>query len=367
MILIWTLFLFCTILNSTYIFISDKKQVLKESQKSLNVNEEYLGAFRTKSYGDFCIKAQLLVNESSSPANYCHKGFLEILDPGQETIAQVLESAVLSRKSNLKSLLFNYFDMSAEASKFCSQLLKSINQVQADYKFIYQALDTIDDYSSEKFHLIVFELHSCILNLKKQDFKCINEKYTSILQRLKSKRKMVTRKIKLIKWFNKASGVCMTLACSVISIAAMVLAAHTLTALLMGPVILSLPVKPLKRKLLNIQFLKDGFLRKIGEQLDVATKGTYILNMEFDTMSRLMARIQDEIEHNKAMIQFCLDRKEDKFSFQALLDLKKGEFGFKKQVQELEEHVYLCLVTINRARALVIREITKSWLKNSTQ
>ncbi|CAI9763950.1 unnamed protein product [Fraxinus pennsylvanica] len=343
----------------------DKKKALKECHKSLNVNEEYLGAFRTKSYGDFFIKAQLLVNEPSSPANYCHQGFLEILDPGQETIAQVLESAVLSRKSNLKSLLFNYFDMSAEASEFCSQLLKSINQVQADYKFIHQVLDTIDDFSTEKFHLIVSELHSCIFNLNKQDFKRIQEKYTSILQLLKSKRKLVTRKIKLKKWFNKASGVCITLACGMVAVVAMVLAAHTLTALLMGPAIFSLPVKPLKKKLLNIQFLKYGFLRKIGEQLDVATKGTYILNMEFDTMSRLMSRIQDEIEHNKAMIQFCLDRREDKFSFQVLKDIKKGEFGFKKQVQELEEHAYLCLVTINRARALVIKEITKSCVNNS--
>ncbi|KAL2467925.1 hypothetical protein Fot_51450 [Forsythia ovata] len=343
----------------------DKKQALKESHKSPNVNEEYLGAFRTKSYGDFFIKAQLLVNEPSSPANYCHQGFLEILDPGQETITEVLESAVLSRKSNLKSLLFNYFDMSAEASKFCSQLLKNINQVQADYKFIHQVLDSIDDYSSEKFHLIVSELRSCILNLNKQDFKRIHEKYTSILQRLKSKRKMVTRKIKLIKLFNKASGVCLTFACGTVALAAMVLAAHTLTALLMGPAILSLPVKPLKKKLLNVQFLKCGFLRKIGEQLDVAAKGTYILNMEFDTMGRLMARIQDEIEHNKTMIQFCLDRREDKFSFQVLKDLKKGEFEFRKQVQELEEHVYLCLVTINRARALVIKEIAKSCVKKS--
>lgn len=176
---------------------------------------------------------------------------------------------------------------------------------------------------------------------------------------------MVMRKIKLIKWFNKAFGVCVTLACGVVAVAVMVLAAHTLTALLMGPVIFSLPMKPLKKKLLDIQFFKYGFLRKSGEQLDAAAKGTYILNIEFDTMSRLMVRIQDEIEHNKAMIQFCLDRREDKFSFQVLKDLKKGEFEFKKQVQELEEHVYLCLVTINRARALVIKEIAKSCIKNS--
>ncbi|PIN01945.1 hypothetical protein CDL12_25550 [Handroanthus impetiginosus] len=126
----------------------------------------------------------------------------------------------------------------------------------------------------------------------------------------------------------------------------------------MGPALISLPVKPLKKKFLDIRFLKSEFLRKIREQLDVAAKGTYILNRDFDTMSRLVSRLQDEIEHNNAMIKFCLDRREDKLSFQVLKELKKGGFGFMKQVEELEEHVYLCLVTINRARALVIKEIS---------
>jgi hypothetical protein len=60
------------------------------------------------------------------------------------------------------------------------------------------------------------------------------------------------------------------------------------------------------------------------------------------------------------MIQFCLERIEDKFSLQVIKELKKSDIGFRKQVEELEEHLYLCLLTINRARALVIEEITAS-------
>ncbi|WOG97153.1 hypothetical protein DCAR_0416492 [Daucus carota subsp. sativus] len=136
----------------------------------------------------------------------------------------------------------------------------------------------------------------------------------------------------------------------------MVLAAHTLTALLMGPALFSLPLKPIKKKIMDFKFLRSGVLSKVGEQLDVAAKGTYILNRDFDTMSRLVARLHDEIEHNKTMIQFFLDRKEHTFALQVVKELKKNDVGFRKQVEELEEHVYLCLVTINRARALVIKE-----------
>lgn len=100
-------------------------------------------------------------------------------------------------------------------------------------------------------------------------------------------------------------------------------------------------------------------LGKVYDQLDIAAKGTYILNRDFETMSRLVARLHDEIEHNRAMVQFYLDRKEDKFSLQIVKELKKSDVGFRKQMEEVEEHVYLCLVTINRVRALVIKEMKK--------
>ncbi|KAK3027791.1 hypothetical protein RJ639_042236 [Escallonia herrerae] len=345
---------------------------MRESHRVLNVNEEYLGVLRTKSYADFFIKAQVLVNEPSSPFS-CHHKFTEVLlEPGQEDIDTVLKSAILSKKSDLKDLILNYFDISAEASEICTNLLKSISQIQYNHKFIQKVLDAYcDDYNSpEQSSLTISELHSFIVRnnplsaINKQDFKNIHDKHSSVLQCLKIKRKKVARNIKLIKCFNKGSGVCVTVACGLVAVTAVVLAAHTLTALLMGPAILSLPLKPLKKKLVNIRFLRSAILKKVGDQLDVAAKGTYILNRDFDTMSRLVARLHDEVEHNKAMVQFCLERREDRLSLQVLKELKKSEVGFRKQVEELEEHVYLCLVTINRARALVVKEISSSCVRN---
>ncbi|XP_073277062.1 UPF0496 protein At1g20180-like [Primulina huaijiensis] len=351
--------------QNSVIGMKDKKK-MKESGRTLNVNDEYLCAVRTKSYADFFLKVQLIVNNpSSSPASILHGGITEILQPGQETITQVLESALVSTKSScdLKSILLNYFDTSAQASKFCSQLLEILIEIRADYRFINQVMDSIIHYSSEQLSFILSELHSCAIlkhpfsYMSKQDFNVIHEKHSSVAQQLKSKRKRVARKIKLIKFFNKASGVCATVACGLVAAAAMFLVIHTLTALLMGPALLSLPIKPLKKKILNFRFLKYGSLRRTLELLDVAAKGAYILNRDFDTMSRLVGRLQDEIEHKKRMIQFCLEKRGDRLSLEVLKELKKNELGFKKQVEELEEHVYLCLVTINRARALVIKEI----------
>lgn len=342
----------------------------RDACKSLNVDEEYLSALRTQSYDEFFTKAQLLVNEPSFPS-YCHRKFSEILlEPGQDSIPAILESAFPSKAPELKGLMLNYFDLSAEASNVCSYLLRNINQIQSSYQFIQRVLNSIDDYSPDKLKLIVSELNSFIVQSNpfstpnKHDFKLINDRYSSVLNHLKSKRKKVARKMKFIACIHKAAGICITAACGLVAISAIVLAAHTLTALVMGPAILSFPLKRFKNKLLSFKFLRSGFLRKVGQQLVVAAKATYILNRDFDTMSRLVARLRDEVEHDKAMIQFCLERKEDRFSFQVIKELKKSDSGFRKQVEELEEHVYLCLLTINRARALVIKEMTASSIEH---
>ncbi|EOY16745.1 Uncharacterized protein TCM_035624 [Theobroma cacao] len=343
---------------------------LRDARKSLNVNEEYLSALRTKSYVEFFSKAQLLANEPSSPS-YFHHQFFQLLEPCQDTIPSILESAIFSKIPELKSLILNYFDISAEASKICGHLLTKINQFQDNYHFIQQTLDSFDDYTPKKVRRTISELNSFIVlnnpfsNPNKHDFKIIHDKYASVLHHLKSKRKKVARRMKLIKFVHKASGVCLTAACGLALIIAIVIAAHTLAALFMAPAVVSFPAKLFKKKLFSFPCLKRGFLRKIGEQLDVAAKGTYILNRDFDTMSRLVSRLHDEVEHNKAMIQICLERREDRFSVQVVKELKKSNVGVRKQVEELEEHVYLCLVTINRARALVIKEVTTSFTQES--
>ncbi|KAE8682216.1 hypothetical protein F3Y22_tig00111273pilonHSYRG00252 [Hibiscus syriacus] len=345
---------------------------LRDARKSLNVNDEYLSTLRTKSYLEFSSKAQVLANEPSSPYK-----FFQLLEPCQDTVSSILESAILDESPELKTLIFDYFNVSAEASRICGHLLAKINQIQRNYQFIQRALDSLDEYyhSPEKFGQILSELNSFVAlknpfsNPDKHDFKMINEKYSSIFHHLKSKKRKVSRKIKMIKFVHKASGICLTAACGVVVVIAIAISVHTLAPLLMTPAILSfVPVKLLKKKKTMVfkkfPCLKFGFLRKVGDQLDVAAKGTYILNRDFDTMSRMVSRMNDEVEHKKEIIRICLERQREdhRFCLQIVEELNKCNSGFWKQVQELEEHVYLCLVTINRARALVIKEMTTSFL-----
>ncbi|KAK6131446.1 hypothetical protein DH2020_034812 [Rehmannia glutinosa] len=249
--------------------------MIKQSQRSLNVNEEYLCAVRTKSYAEFFIKFQLLVNDPSSPSPaYSNPWLTEVLlDPGQETITTILESSSLfpnkSSSHHLKSLLSNYFDISAEASNFCSHLLRNLNQLQSDYNSIHQAIESIDDdrrdsFSSEELRscTVILNIPNFFPNLKKQDFKHIHEKHASILHRLKSNRRSMARKIKLIKCLNTASGVCATAACGLLAAAVIFLAAHTLTALLLSPTIFTFSDKAIEEKNPGISISKVRFSEK---------------------------------------------------------------------------------------------------------
>ncbi|KAL5560172.1 hypothetical protein UlMin_036383 [Ulmus minor] len=343
---------------------------LREVSQSLNVNEEYLGALRTESFADFFSKVRSLLNQhTSSPSYNFHGKCSEIfLEPGQEAISTILNSPLyLSKTPELKSLLLNYFDISAEASSICSHLLKTINQIQSNHLFIQKAFDHIDqDYSPANVELIVSKLNMFVVennpfsDPNKHDFKLIHDRYASVLECLKSMKRKVARKIKLVKCFQRASGICITAACGVVTITAIVLAAHTLTAIFMGPAIFSFPIKRFLKKIYTFPFWRSGILKKVGDQIDLAAKGTYILNRDFDMMSRLVTRLHDAVEHNKAMIRSCLERRKYLFCLQVVKELRKNENAFKKQVEELEEHLYLSLVTINRARALVFKEMIKT-------
>jgi hypothetical protein len=260
-----------------------------------------------------------------------------LLDPDQPTVTQILAQTKLPPEIN--SLLSDYFSHTANASLLCSQLLKDIDGVRIKYKSLktIQLVATIKEgsnqISSSMIATDLIELSLC---------QC-----SDLQKQLELSRDNLRAKLQMITILKH----CSTCAIVVVTTSLVVLVVSHGFALLVAMPGLTLMNLHSKRKLTNAT-----------TQLDAAAKGTYILNKDLETTSRLVARLNDEMEHIRKMVKFWLERKEDKIQAdgEVLRLLNKNQCNFSDQLDELEEHLYLCFMTINRARDLVLNQITAS-------
>jgi hypothetical protein len=314
----------------------------------VDLREEYANAFRTESYIEFWTRvvaysngecrSRLSRETTTSTRLPSYRLFAEhLLDPDQPTVTQILTQTKLQPEIN--SLLSDYFSHTANASLLCSQLLKDIDGVRIKYKSLktIQLVATIKEGSNQisssmiATNLIELSLCQCSELQKQLELSRDN---------LRAKLQMIT----ILKH-------CSTCAIVVVTTSLVVLVVSHGFALLMAMPGLTLMNLHSKRKLTNTT-----------AQLDAAAKGTYILNKDLETTSRLVARLNDEMEHIRKMVKFWLERKEDKIQAdgEVLRLLNKNQCNFSDQLDELEEHLYLCFMTINRARDLVLNQITAS-------
>lgn len=95
------------------------------------------------------------------------------------------------------------------------------------------------------------------------------------------------------------------------------------------------------------------WMEKAERNLDAAARGAYIVGRDMDTVSRMVRRAHDEVEHRRDMVKFVLRSGEGEMMKEVVREMEMDEVGFQEQIEELEDHVYLCLLTINRSRRLV--------------
>ncbi|CAN1234964.1 UPF0496 protein At3g49070 [Linum perenne] len=349
---------------------------VSDHDKGLNLNDEYHRTLRTQSYVEFSTKAQTLANHHNSPslASFHHEPLLlHLLEPDQGSIRSVLESStiVISEFPELKPVFVDYFDSTAGSSRLCTHLLAHIARI-AHPKFVHQVFDEMSETES-----CISELMNFLVSESSNSFSSIEDlidgirnQYSSVLEELKSRRRKVKRKIKVIGCINRVAGISVAAACGVLALTAVVLAAHTFTALVMGPMAVVGggigPVKKLVNRVLRFKVMTSiGVLKRVHRQLDVAAKCMYILNRDMETVSRLVTRLHDEVEHGKEMTKFWSEKMSKSrdnattFKAQVAKEMKRKDCELRKQVDELEELLCLCLLTINRGRGLVAHELTR--------
>nr|XP_043622980.1 UPF0496 protein At3g49070 [Erigeron canadensis] len=333
----------------------------------IDVREEYANAFRTQSYIDFWTRV-LDSSHGGSTINHTissvaaarlpsYRLFAEnLLDPDQPTVTSILTLA--NHKPENHTLLSDYFCETANASVVCGSLLEDINHLRSKYKSLKTALKSLETTK------VSCVSHSRIIAARLADFsnsfnpfmiptsgprgvQSVQVACLNLLKRLELSRDKAQAKLKRVN--NLKYGSAITIVVLTVSLT-VIIVTHALAILVAAPGIIVATRK----------FGSSNGLAKLSAQLDVAAKGTYILNRDLDTISRLVARLNDELEHMQATTKFWLKRGHSRI--QSIEEfgrqLKKNDLSFCEQLDELEEHLYLCFMTINRSRNLVIKEIS---------
>ncbi|CAL5383420.1 unnamed protein product [Camellia sinensis] len=332
----------------------------------LSVNEEYMEAHRTKSYVDMLTKVQgqmgrksldrLASSSSSNPLRVHLSEYL--LEPRQETLTNMIEG------SNLHHLLIDYFEASFEACNTCELLLRSVHQARANYQIIKRVIKLTKRTSDCTQSHAIFEeltlfasLKNPLLIISPTRYRDIHNSYGILLHKLTKKLGKVRRRAKFIRYCKKILGFGLVVSYGALLFALLVLTVHSMVGIFAAPGLVVCSLGLVKKSKLVTRGLKMSLLERLGAQLEVAAKGVFILINDFDTMSRLVMRLQDEIEHNKAIADMCVTNGNSEVLMEVVREFRINQTCFLEQLEELEEHIYLCFLTINRSRTLVMHEI----------
>ncbi|KAK9059894.1 hypothetical protein SSX86_020598 [Deinandra increscens subsp. villosa] len=328
--------------------------------KETDVNQEYKKAFRTQSYTDIFNKVQTHIRFDDEPSSSSiHSPYIRLcdilLEPQSETIAN------LTNTFNLHHLLIDFFKATIKSWMICEQLLESIHQVNTNHQKVKQIIkltqrvpydtkvyEELDSYSSLVNPLSEFE---------PKKFPMLHIYHKLLLKKLTTKHTRVKRRQKIINLSKRVGGCALVASYTVLAVALLVLACHGLIAPLASPGLIACLFGLIKNTNSVKKRVKPTELKRIGVQLDVAAKGVYTMIKDLDTMGWLVGRLYNEVEFGKMMARKCFRTRKADVWEEVMREFRVHESCLLEQLEELEDHVYLCLLNVNRSRKLLVDEI----------
>ncbi|XP_039135418.1 putative UPF0496 protein 2 isoform X2 [Dioscorea cayenensis subsp. rotundata] len=311
-----------------------------ELMEGMNVEEEYKQTLRTKSYIEIWNKGHHKFHKSitnnSSPFSIPDL----VLEPKQEVL---ISTTKLFQGFSDRDPLVEYFDATFQAFNACSSLLASIESTRGYYHAIRNLLNKTNKFSELTSML---DLPNPVSPQTLTYFQEMSTNFGSLTQRLIEARRRMKRRIRVVNDWKRVTVVVLVVACSAAAVAAMVVAGHVLVVF---GVVVAAPVV--------VAGKRGKKIRRVEKNVDEAARGAYIMGRDMETMSRMVRRVGDEVEHRREVAKMAVRSGERRMVMEAVKEMESGEEGFERQVEELEEHVYLSLLTINRSRNLVANDI----------
>lgn len=297
-------------------------------------------AFRTKSYAEMW--SQLVESRMDSlvpPRAHLSESLLK---PRSETLADMTESL------DLHPLLIEYFDVTLNACDVYESLLLAVHRDRADFQKVMDAgllgeegLENHAEKMCRKMRgelLVYSKLENPLSVIGMDEFKDLHDGYAVLLHNLLFQHHRMSRRTKLLKVFTKIAE-CIRIGFRSSKI--MCYHSHDSVRDNRDPPNMRLPPSS----------------SSWGEQLDVAAKVLYIQINDMDTVSRLVQKLQDDIVHGKSRAAIAVGCIAGDLWKAILKGLSDHGHCFMEQLDELEERICLCLLTINKSRMSVVHEI----------
>ncbi|CAL0323322.1 unnamed protein product [Lupinus luteus] len=331
------------------------------------ISREYNLAIQANSFNEIHAIIQVLhldVNGESDNENDCsrHRQVLaRVLQPDLERIREALHSH--PPRSTLTRLLSNYFDHSESTYDLCLLLHRSVRRTRYIYSPLYDLIALLldDSGSLSKHHcdraydiLVEFDKHDNPFFFNgPRNLTSIRRSFSELKQQIESRRSKSHSRIRLIRHATNGCVMCLI----VTAVGVMVSTIFFTTQAVAGCAGIAAapfcsnrciphPKKSERKELVRLK------------QLDAATTSIFVLN-DLDTIASLVDRLHTAVEADKDLVLCALERGRDKHLIQEVLkQLRKDQWSFQHQLEELEEHITLFIRTVNKARLSLLKEIT---------
>ncbi|XP_051205354.1 putative UPF0496 protein 2 [Lolium perenne] len=373
-----------------------------------DVDEEYGRAFKSRSFLDLWSHAhrslkhnlssyklssrlsssfsddQVPANEEPSSCSYAVLNDF-VLEPSPETLTRPghRRSRRCHGRRRVEALLLEYFDVTREACEACSALLAAAGAAQRHHLVLRRLLLRLaaegDDRAAAARDALARHIGSdnplSPAGRRLTGFNDAHARCAPLSRRLVATRRRLRRLARAARIARCAAATAIVGASAAAVVAAVVLAAHAVVGVGAAAVLTfcaTSTTRPSARRSFSINKLARRCHRgrrrrhaRAGEAaVDAAARGAYILGRDLDTVSRMVRRAHDELEHGRDMARIAVAAGADGGERPPLLlqevAREEEECGedLRCQLEELEEHACLCLLTINRSRRIVTQEMT---------
>ncbi|TKY62966.1 UPF0496 protein [Spatholobus suberectus] len=319
---------------------------------SPNVSREFHRAVQAHSYNEIrsVVQAPPQAHHLDDEDSHHRHVLSQVLQPDSHSVREALAKA--EPRSTLTRLVSAYFDHSETASDFCLRLSRGIDRARRLYTPLSDLLavlpadapplsqpqcdgayDLFLQFDQEENPFALSRLHR------------LRDSFSGLKRDIQRDLRRCHSRIRMVRHAAAASAVCLIAAAAGTVVVAAVVAAHAavgFSALAAAPFCVP---RPRRRELARLK------------QLEAAENGTLVVN-DINTIDSLVDRLQTAVEGDKAYVRFALERGRERHPIQEVLkQLRKNQPVLEQLLGDLEQHIYFCFYSVNKARYALLKEI----------